>query len=86
VTGLVLGVVRWVVPWASVLLVSSTLAYAINAAITGGISPGGIQVDRDSAAALLTDLSPAEARIFRIADRHDRDARFPSRDTTQVDR
>jgi hypothetical protein len=84
--GLLRGGVRSAIPWASVLLVSSALAYAMNAAITGGVLASGSQVGRDSAATPLTELSPADSRNFRIADRHDRYASFPSRDTRQSDR
>jgi hypothetical protein len=74
--GLLLGGVRCEILWASVLLVSAALAYAIDAAITAGVSAGGTHVGGDPAA-LVAEQSPAEGRTFRLADRHDNDTRFP---------
>jgi hypothetical protein len=61
--GLLLGGVRCAILWASVLLVSAALAYAINAAITAGVSAGGTHVGGDPAAP-VAEQPPAEGRTF----------------------
>jgi hypothetical protein len=74
--GPLVGSMQWAMPWASVLLVSCALAYAMNAAITGGVSASGSHVLGEPAASLVAQRSPAEPRNFRMADRHDSDASF----------
>jgi hypothetical protein len=62
-TGLV-AAARWAIPWASVLLISGVLAYGSTVAITGCCS-GDSRLTRGTGTPALTELSPAEAMIFR---------------------
>jgi hypothetical protein len=55
-TQAILGPARWVLPWLCVLAVSATLAYATNAAITGGRLVSEASVTISAPAATDTDV------------------------------
>jgi hypothetical protein len=50
---------RWILPWVAVVLVSATLAYAINGAIAGGASAGGQRPDAQVAVSTGEATGPA---------------------------
>jgi hypothetical protein len=63
-TRLVLGGLRWAVPWAGGLVVSGALAWWLNTAITG-CCPGVGPLGRDPGAPVVARLSVADAKALR---------------------
>jgi hypothetical protein len=60
------SVLRWSAPWVCALVVSTTLAFAMNAGMGGRVSDAS-QTNLAPAPGRGTKLSPAEARIFETA-------------------
>jgi len=61
-----IGGMRWIGPWLSVLLVSGGIAYATNAAVLRCCS-SDTRVDSGSGSTLMTELSPAETRLYGVS-------------------
>src|SRR5579859_3337338 len=64
-----IGGIRWIAPWLSVLLVSAGLAYAADAAVLRCCS-SDTRVHSGSGSTLMTELSPAETRVYGVFASH----------------